>query len=695
MKRYISITVLAWLLSSCSGRSYVPATVPAFPVAMHDYAPARALVRQAYPRRAGGDWIPRLWLKGSAGRNLVRIDAGETTTTLRLSPPYYTRTVEVQSPSAVVRFFSQQFDHQPARFEVPLPKYKSLLEKPGAHTIVLYGCFQPFGAAAFGYPRDSNGRYHVRAVVETGNPRIDEAVDSGKTIRDYNALGDKEKLTYPNIAMREIFRNAIVRPAHKYEVRGSVKTSLWSAPASIIIGTGDQVYTDGGYHDQEKFGRAHPISAWTLERRPTLRLGLDGSSGRAPADEQTREFRCFLHDLYLSHGSFSGLEEALRKVPRVSTWDDHEIRDGWGSFEEDSDERHLFVEAKQAFAEHQVATGPIPVEGRDWREVEHFDQQLMVGDLPIYLFDTRTNRCLGKTERRVLSDEQICRFTRWVNSIKDGQECLIISAVPMVAGVPKHAEIVGRVVDPKLEDDLRDGWGANFEQLKRIMRPLVAARVFRGVKPIIVSGDVHQSAVLRMWYVKTTRKRDQHDWIGSVSDFYDKLRYSPSALSPLRLASSVGNRRQWYKRAKLLGFEMIVSGLSGVFNAGKRKWLGFVRMDVGHEKTDHWSSPLFDYEFHDPEMNQTAYVSVKCSLEHQVFGPNFAAIERAPGKRSIFHTVSMRPDEGGAHYRAFLADWDQHWKLGWSPLSRPTPVLKSGEPFVHRHVRIEGIPNPK
>jgi hypothetical protein len=101
----------------------------------------------------------------------------------------------------------------------------------------------------------------------------------------------------------------------------------------LLCGSGDQVYVEPGHDVYGAWGDAHPITAWTVESRPRPRVGLTA-------------FVAFLDEAYRRSWSFETLDEVLKTTPSVMTWDDHEIRDGWGS----QGDEHVYLDTYYAAA---------------------------------------------------------------------------------------------------------------------------------------------------------------------------------------------------------------------------------------------------------------------------------------------------------------------------------------------------------
>ncbi len=623
---------------------------------MHDYAPKAALARIAIPAQRSGQWFPRLWIKGSESRRVAKV--GERS--IALNPPYFTATHELTvgfKGSITVEFPAIEPSDATTKIRLVVPDFERLFAANRPQTIAIYGCFQPFGTGVDPETIDHDiGR--TISLLETGNKRVDDAQQNGAPAVPYHELSAGEKLGYPNMVVRDLFQKLVCHPNLEFSVKdrkGNKSSSdLWGAPTTLVLGTGDQIYTDSGYHDYGDFGVGHPLSAWTIERYPLPRWTVplrDQPSSAA----NLAGFERLLHQAYLHHGSFE-FEEIFRMCPRVSTWDDHEIRDGWGSTGDEEKYEDHFAAARNAFAAHQVAMGPLPVEDPAWRQKRHFDQELDVGGLPIYLLDLRSQRGRS-TEFPVLSQLQETAFADWLQRLEPGSTYVVVSSMPMT---PTNSVIDGAlagIVEPELRDDLKDGWhsGANKQQLDRILSSMIRARIDRDIKPIIVSGDVHQSALVRIWYNESESY--------STHGFSSSLR--AAGRNRVRAPKKV---RDWYAGARLLGVEMVVSGLSnGTFDGSSFAESMALRRERLLENPD-------VIELHDEEDRRL--VGLKLTLDHQVIGPNFGAIERLESGDFVLHFVAYSYEHETAMFSSSRVNWDQRWS--------GSPLIGSQQPKAKR-----------
>ena len=122
---------------------------------------------------------------------------------------------------------------------------------------------------------------------------------------------------------------------------------------AFVLGMGDQVYVDHGA------AQSSPVSL--LEGRNCEKLRYTGPA--AP----------FFDVLYRAHFPHPHFDRALRALPSAMMWDDHEIRDGWGSHGDEpkrlADQRWFshVAAARRWFIAYQALRNPLsphpPTEG--------------------------------------------------------------------------------------------------------------------------------------------------------------------------------------------------------------------------------------------------------------------------------------------------------------------------------------------
>jgi hypothetical protein len=277
-------------------------------------------------------------------------------------------------------------------------------------------------------------------------------------------------------------------------------------------------------------------------------------------------------------------------------WDDHEIRDGWGS----QGDEHVFLDtyyaaARQAFVQHQLWRGP-----RRWHDdlaaprVPLY-QTLTLHELPIFVLDERSARDVRVPQ--VLGPEQWARLREWLAALdaRRSPYYVLVSPLPVLFRVADLVDL-GAAFDDEVRDDLLDLWNSDVNQpeLDALVAELIATSK-RGLRAILVSGDIHISAILRA----TARP----------------------AGSPVEAAS-------------VFAYEIITSGLAGALSGSWKHQLGREGAII-------------------PEPLEIGTYTVEHALGIAQAAPNFGAIE-IDGEEAIAHLFQALP-EGLRHYRVPLA----------------------------------------
>ncbi|WP_419191001.1 alkaline phosphatase D family protein [Saltatorellus ferox] len=519
---------------------------PSYPKeASLDYRPRAGMAHVALPRfdAARGEFAgqSRIWIKGSEERSRARIDGRED---VELGPPFFTAIVEVQPGIHRVSFGEADTED----ISVLAPAADALNAPKSTVMLLGYGCFDPFDLDT---SEERRGEVFVSPGDGTGKP---------------GAKDDR----YP--------RFAAIRRVLQLVAKGGLK----GVPgADLVLGGGDQVYVEPVHDRYGEFGDKHPLSAWTVEAMPRPRLSLSG-------------FYRFLDVTYRAFWSFDSMDEVFRTVPTVLTWDDHEIRDGWGS----QGDEHVYLDtfyaaAREAFLAHQFARGPMGEDAHRGGLRASLHQAFTLHGIPIFVMDQRSARDVHVPQ--VLGSEQTDALKEWLHGIDPTEQpvCVVVSPLPMLYRVSGLAE---RVVafDEANVDDMLDSWNstANEAELDQLMIELSRA-YDRGVRPLLISGDMHTSALL-----SARRKR------------------SPDGPS------------------EVFVHEMVVSGLASVVDESSWKF------ELAKEN----SLTGGDVEVGDELMN------FEIGLSRPV--PNFGGLEIRDGR--VHAHVFQAQDEGVVHFRVPL-----------------------------------------
>lgn len=415
----------------------------------------RVQAKLGYPDESGS----KVWVKGSKAYSNAQILSAnkEVLQTTTLSAPHYTHlfTELSNNTELYVNFIS---DNDSISEKISTGSLSSLLDESENYSIAFYGCFQPFTV---------NKNTFESSLFNTEN-------------------------NFPKRFTRT-FANSILQ-------NGSNDVNSILPNTKLLIGTGDQVYMDAGYHTVKADGIVpHPISGWTTTKFQSELL-------RTPEGYDDH-----IEKTYRAFGSIKDLNDVTKAIPQVNAWDDHEIRDGWGSQEDEynSDQTTLsekfkpaFMATKKAFIEHQLLTGPRSEDANKlYDNLSTMEQTFQVGKYKGIALDLRTARNI--LDPRVMGENQKNAFKNWLdNIVSDGDSIIIVSTMPIFLSNYSVVEKFANKTRSDSKDDVNDGWASDENKTERneILSMLLDARIKRDIKPIFVSGDYHKGALSEIWY---------------------------------------------------------------------------------------------------------------------------------------------------------------------------------------------------
>ncbi|MEO6593890.1 MAG: alkaline phosphatase D family protein, partial [Planctomycetota bacterium] len=389
---------------------------------------------------AGG----RIWLKGSSSCRSARIDG--VAEPVALDPPYYVAIVEAPVGDRSVTFVGEDGPIRVVTVRVP---DGARLDTRAPFSALFFGDFQPF-------------------VIDDGRVRV----NAGEEFASADGRDDAHP-PHTLVATRKLFELAAC---------GKLP---FPAP-SYACGVGDQVYVEGDYHAWDRYGQQHPMSAWSVEAQPRPRVGVAALPG-------------FLDRCYRGHWSFPVFERALQVCPALMTWDDHDIRDGWGSHGDEHVYRDSFFRVfRDAYVAHQYRRGPRlwtpeqqPIDAPLW-------QSFTVHGVPTFVLDLRT--CRDVAVPTVMGDAQWRELRAWFASLdpQRSKHYVLVASVPLFFRVGERAKIAAAFGD-EVRDDLLDTWtsSVNEGEWRQLVQEIASAGA-RGLRGLIVSGDYHVNALCRV-----------------------------------------------------------------------------------------------------------------------------------------------------------------------------------------------------
>jgi len=320
-----------------------------------------------------------------------------------------------------------------------------------------------------------------------------------------------EALEYPRVApsTANALRLLDLRASGKLPV---VIDGKESEQPSFLLGLGDQVYVDA------EATRTGSLALFGGKRSNELRIEVGGPEDWGPV----------LETIYRMHLLVPTLDRALRSLPTAMVWDDHEIRDGWGSQGDENDEipakaglkwADYFAAARKKAWEFEAARNPLAggnrIDGFDANPAREIDTTFDWGPrIKVFMMDTRTVRETTEASiRRESSEEQplassgqFDRLDRWLGGKCATDPRLYVLGVPVPLTLDRERSWVSRRLADlerfgyrtELSDDVIDGWGWRGHQKARdnlINKLKEHANRCPKDRIVVVSGDVHESGL--------------------------------------------------------------------------------------------------------------------------------------------------------------------------------------------------------
>ncbi len=216
------------------------------------------------------------------------------------------------------------------------------------------------------------------------------------------------------------------------------------------------------------------------------------------------ELRSAYRRMYRAHWSFPSLQRMMCSVPHLCMWDDHEIRDGWGSEEQDfaGGNPLVFEVAREVAEEYSLAGGP---RLRPPSAGTHPDahQAYVAGSVAAFIFDGRSSRRYADPGGRIISEQQLSDFDAFCGRIvrERGVRFLVMGCAVPFLNLKDFVEELGSQAPKALtdlmagiRDDIRDSWHSkgNRSQLKDLIGVLRELHRQRPDIDIVnLSGDIH------------------------------------------------------------------------------------------------------------------------------------------------------------------------------------------------------------
>ena len=234
----------------------------------------------------------------------------------------------------------------------------------------------------------------------------------------------------------------------------------------FLLGIGDQIYADELW---KKEGNGLPLKYLKT----------------AQHDEQIEAYS----NIYRKQLGLHPVSSVTLNTPVFFTWDDHEIRDGWGSHGDEKECMYMFEAATEAYHKYQLKHNPFVNTKEGYYAFKY-------GNIGFVVLDLRRYRDCMADPPTLLSDNQFDWLQQWLtDNSKDCRVVFIVCSVPLVHLSYAISRRAGKVYmkHTGLADDLRDQWNskAYISDAKRFIHLLFDISNQKGVRIAILGGDVH------------------------------------------------------------------------------------------------------------------------------------------------------------------------------------------------------------
>lgn len=255
----------------------------------------------------------------------------------------------------------------------------------------------------------------------------------------------------------------------------------------LMMMGGDQVYADS------MFDKVPALRDW-------LALRHEEKKDHPYTAEMEKGVEQFYRNLYIEWWSQPELKKLLATIPTLMMWDDHDIFDGWGSYDSELQRspvyQGIFRSARRHFHLYQLHLAEEEAHPSRIPKQQAFSLGIHCGPLAILALDMRSER----TDSEVLSPVSWKAVYDWLDSLAEPcHHVLIMSSIPVVHPDFSMLEKALSVFPGRqtLEDDLRDQWNStpHKQERLRLIHRLLDFADKRRCRVTLLSGDVHVGAL--------------------------------------------------------------------------------------------------------------------------------------------------------------------------------------------------------
>lgn len=264
-------------------------------------------------------------------------------------------------------------------------------------------------------------------------------------------------------------------------------------PFHLMLQGGDQLYAD-------------TIWPEVPELRDWQDLPAEGRRARPFTETMRRHVDAYYFTRYVELWSQDDVAPLVASIPSLMMWDDHDIFDGWGSYEDEEQAcpvyQGIWRSARRAFALFQLGAAPDSLpDGFADRAGSHFGYAYDLGRIGIIAPDLRSQRSIG----RIMNEDAWRWLQASLEALSGCRHILLMSSVPVVhadLSLLERFTVLERLISRLsaiggYRDDLRDQWNSlgHKEEWRRLAAHLAAFAAHSKVHVTVLSGEVHVAAL--------------------------------------------------------------------------------------------------------------------------------------------------------------------------------------------------------